>query len=111
MARTKRGNIARKHRGKILRFSKGYKGSHSKLFATSNQQYLKALSYSYADRKKNKNLFKKLWIQRINAYIKIKDLKYNQFMNLLKTKKLDLNRKTICKIVEIDPNTLNKIIN
>lgn len=109
MTRTKRGSIARKRRGKILKFTKGYVGSHSKLFSISNQQYLKASSYAYADRRKNKNIFRKLWIQRINAYVKSKKMKYYIFINIMQKQKLLLNRKIICKIAHIDPKTLDKI--
>lgn len=110
MTRTKRGSIARKRRGKIFNFTKGFVGSHSKLFATSNQQYLKALKYSFSDRRKNKKTFRKLWIERINAYIKNKNSKYSLFINLIHKQKLMLNRKIICKISQIDCNTLDKII-
>lgn len=109
MTRTKRGFIARKRRGKILNFTKGYVGSHSKLFSASNQQYLKAASYSYSDRRKNKKIFRKLWIQRLNAYIKSKKMKYYQFINLIQKQKILLNRKVLCKIVQIDAKTLEKI--
>nr|YP_009145426.1 ribosomal protein L20 [Cryptoglena skujai]AKL39051.1 ribosomal protein L20 [Cryptoglena skujai] len=108
MTRTKRGSVARKRRGKIFSFTKGYVGSHSKLFATSNQQYLKALRYSFSDRRKNKNVFRKLWIQRINAYIKTKNLKYSNFIHSLHKQKILLNRKVLCKITQIDSKTLTR---
>ena len=43
MSRVKRGNVARKRRKKILKLAKGFRGSHSKLFRTANQQVMKAL--------------------------------------------------------------------
>ena len=67
MTRIKRGFVARKRRKKLFSLTKGFVGSHSKLFATSNQQNMKALRYSYFDRRKKKNDFKKIWIQRINC--------------------------------------------
>ena len=45
MARVKRGNVARKRRKKILKLAKGFRGSHSTLFRTANQQVMKALLY------------------------------------------------------------------
>ena len=35
MVRVKRGNIARKHRKKVLGLAKGYVGSHSRLISSS----------------------------------------------------------------------------
>lgn len=50
MTRVKRGNVARNRRKKILKLAKGFRGSHSKLFRTANQQVMKALRNSYRDR-------------------------------------------------------------
>ena len=47
MVRVKRGNVAAKRRKKILKFAKGFRGAHSRLFRTANQQVMKALVYSY----------------------------------------------------------------
>ena len=58
MVRVKRGNVARNRRKKILKFAKGFKGAHSRLFRTANQQVMKALIYSYVGRKRRKRDFK-----------------------------------------------------
>ena len=81
MVRVKRGNVARKRRKKILRFAKGYKGAHSRLFRVANQQVMKALRYSYIDRKQKKRTFRKLWIRRINTASRLNGLSYNQLIN------------------------------
>ncbi|MFM7886744.1 MAG: 50S ribosomal protein L20, partial [Pseudanabaena sp.] len=47
MTRVKRGNVARKRRNKVLKLAKGFRGSHSKLFRTANQQVMKALRNAY----------------------------------------------------------------
>ena len=67
MTRVKRGNVARKHRNKILKLAKGFRGAHSKLYRIANQQVMKALRNAYRDRKKKKRDFRRLWIARINA--------------------------------------------
>ena len=51
MVRVKRGNVAQKRRKKILKLAKGFKGAHSRLFRTANQQVMKSLVYSYVGRK------------------------------------------------------------
>jgi len=58
MVRVKRGNVARKRRNKILKFAKGFKGAHSRLFRTANQQVMKSLVYAYIGRKRRKRDFK-----------------------------------------------------
>lgn len=109
MTRVKRGSIAKKRRKKIIKLTEGFIGSHSRLFTASNQQYMKALRYSYFDRRKNKNEFRKLWIQRINGLCKTFGLKYNELIKRTKINRLILNRKILAKIALEDPNTFKMI--
>ena len=67
MVRVKRGSVAKARRKKVLKFSKGFKGAHSRLFRTANGQVMKALIFSYSGRKQRKRNFRRLWICRINA--------------------------------------------
>ena len=93
MVRVKRGNVARKRRKKILKFAKGFKGAHSRLFRTANGQVMKALIYSYVGRKRRKQDFKKLWICRVNAAARSEGLSYSSLRNLLKKSSINLNLK------------------
>jgi len=81
MVRIRRGNVAKKRRKKILKLTKGYRGAHSKLFRTANQQLMKGLKYSYRDRKNRKRLFRKLWIIRINAVVRSYGTNYSKFIS------------------------------
>ena len=49
MVRIRRGNIAKKRRKKVFKLTRGFRGAHSKLFRTANQQLMKGLRYSYRD--------------------------------------------------------------
>nr|YP_010713672.1 ribosomal protein L20 [Galdieria phlegrea]UNJ16194.1 ribosomal protein L20 [Galdieria sp.]WDA99564.1 ribosomal protein L20 [Galdieria sulphuraria]WDA99754.1 ribosomal protein L20 [Galdieria phlegrea] len=110
MTRVKRGNVAIKRRKKILRLAKGYRGSHSKLFRIANQQVMKALKYSYIGRKLKKRNFRSLWIIRINAALRQKKIKYNDFIAMLKKQNIGLNRKVISQLALIDNETFNWLI-
>lgn len=109
MTRVKRGSVAKKRRKKIIKLTEGFIGSHSKLFTAANQQYMKALRYSYYDRRKKKNEFRTLWIQRINGLCKTLGLKYNELINKTKINKILLNRKILAKIATEDPGTFQLI--
>ena len=95
MVRVKRGNVARKRRKKILKFAKGFKGAHSRLFRTANGQVMKALIYSYVGRKRRKQDFKKLWICRVNAAARNEGLTYSSFRSSLKKSSIGLNLKAL----------------
>lgn len=110
MVRVKRGNVARKRRKKILKLAKGFRGSHSKLFRTANQQVMKALVYSYKGRKQKKRLFRRLWIVRINAAVRQHQLTYSRFISLLKKNNIALNRKMLAQLAILDESTFTALV-
>lgn len=110
MSRVKRGNVARKRRKKILKLAKGFRGSHSKLFRTANQQVMKALRNAYRDRRKRKRDFRRLWITRINAAARMNGLSYSKLTHQLKKAEIGLNRKMLAQLAMIDPQAFEKVV-
>ncbi len=110
MARVKRGNVARKRRKKILKLAKGFRGSHSKLFRTANQQVMKALRNAYRDRRKRKRDFRRLWIARINAASRQQGMSYSQLIGNLKKADIQINRKMLAQMAVLDPASFAKIV-
>ena len=102
MTRVKRGNVARKHRNKILKLAKGFRGAHSKLYRIANQQVMKALRNAYRDRKKKKRDFRRLWIARINAAARGLGITYSQFANGLKKANIQIDRKVLAQLAVSD---------
>ncbi len=110
MARVKRGNVARKRRKKILKLAKGFRGSHSRLFRTANQQVMKALRNAYRDRRKKKRDFRRLWITRINAAARQQGISYSQLIGKLKKADILINRKMLAQLAILDPTGFAKIV-
>ena len=110
MVRVKRGSVARTRRKKILKFTKGFKGAHSRLFRTANGQVMKALIYSYIGRKRRKQDFKKLWICRVNAAARTEGLTYSKLRNSLKTSSIGLNLKMLAQLSVLDKKTFNQLV-
>ena len=110
MTRVKRGNVARKRRKKILKLAKGFRGSHSTLFRTANQQVMKALRNAYRDRRKRKRDFRALWITRINAAARQHGLSYSKLIGQMKKADIQLNRKMLAQMAILDPNGFQKVV-
>lgn len=110
MTRVKRGNVARKRRNKILKLAKGFRGSHSKLFRTANQQVMKALRNAYRDRRKKKRDFRRLWISRINAAARINGITYSQLIFKLDSANITLNRKILAQLAFQDAEAFQKVV-
>ena len=110
MARVKKGMNAHKRHKKVLKLAKGYQGSRSKLFISSNQFVMKALKNAYIGRKQKKRDFRKLWIQRINAACRMNDMSYSKFMNGLKKAGVEVNRKMLSELAIADPEGFAKLV-
>jgi large subunit ribosomal protein L20 len=110
MTRVKRGNVARKHRNKILKLAKGFRGSHSKLFRTANQQVMKALRNSYRDRRKKKRDFRRLWIARVNAAARMHGTTYSRLICGMKKADIQLNRKMLAQMAIQDMVAFEQVV-
>ena len=110
MARVKGAMKTRARHKKILKLAKGYRGAKSKLFRTANQAVMKSLTYAYRDRKAKKREFRQLWIARINAATRANGMSYSKFMNGLKQKGIEINRKMLSEIAISDPEAFKKLV-
>ena len=110
MARVKGAMRARARHKKILKLAKGYRGAKSKLYKTANQAVMKSLTYAYRDRKAKKREFRQLWIARINAATRANGMSYSNFMNGLKQKGIEINRKMLSEIAISDPEAFKKLV-
>lgn len=107
--RIKRGFKARRRRKKILKLAKGYRGGRSKLFRTAADAVDKALMFAYRDRRQRKRDFRRLWIARINAAVRLNDLSYSKFINGLKKADVTLDRKVLAELALSDPAGFTQI--
>jgi large subunit ribosomal protein L20 len=107
--RIKRSFKARRRRKKVLKLAKGYRGGRSKLFRTAADAVDKALMYAYRDRRQRKRDFRRLWIARINAAVRMNNLTYSKFIHGLKLAKVDLDRKVLAELAVSDPAGFKKI--
>ena len=104
MTRVKRGNVLRKKHKKVLTMTKGFRGAASLLFRTANQQNMKALRYSYMNRRKKKRDFRRVWIARVNAAVRRYGMNYSEFIYSMKNSSVQLNRKVLAQLSICDPD-------
>ena len=98
MARIKGAMMTRKRRNKTLKLAKGYYGAKSKHFKMAKQQVMKSGNYAFAGRKQKKRDFRRLWVTRISAAVKMHGMNYSTFMNGLKKAGVTLNRKMLSEM-------------
>ena len=110
MARVKRGVTAHAKHKKVLKAAKGYYGRRKNTIRIARQAVEKAGQYAYRDRKVKKRSFRALWIQRINAAVRVEGLTYGTFMHGLKLAGVDLDRKVLADIAMHEGAAFSAII-
>lgn len=111
MARVKTGPYRRRKHKKVLKATKGYRMTKSRLIKVAKEALLHAGEYSFHGRKRRKRDMRKLWIQRINIALSniSPDYKYSRFIKNAKDQKIELNRKVLAQIAVADPKTFKQI--
>lgn len=110
MTRVKHTPTTRRRKKRVLKRAKGQFGARSKLYRTAKEAVQKGMAYATRDRKVRKREFRGLWIVRITAACKARDISYSKFMGALKKEKVGLNRKILADIAVHDRNTFNKLV-
>lgn len=110
MTRVKRGVTAHAKHKKVLKKAKGYYGARSRIYRVANQAVIKASQYQYRDRRQRKRQFRKLWITRINAAVRIYGMSYNSFIHGLKKACISINRKILSDLSISDKKTFEIIV-
>lgn len=110
MPRVKRGTKRRARRKKILKHTKGFFLTKSKLFRSAREAMNRSLRYSYRDRRKRKRDYRTLWIQRIGAAARNNGISYSQFMHGLKGAGVELDRKILADLAVNDAATFTALV-
>ena len=110
MARTKRGVTSKARHKKVLKAVKGQFGRRKNTIRIARQAMEKAMQYAYRDRRAKKREFRSLWIQRINAGVRLEGLTYSKFINGLNKSKIRMDRKVLADIAYNEPEIFKSIV-
>ena len=110
MARVKGGPQGYRRHKKVLKFTKGQKGSKHLLFRRANEAMLKSMWYAFRDRRVRKRDLRKLWIARINAAARLNGTTYSRLMHGLKKANIELNRKVLSDLAIRDPQAFAAVV-
>lgn len=109
--RVKRGVAARAKHKKILNAAKGMQHARTRSYRLGKQGVIKALSYSYRDRRNRKRDLRAIWITRINNASRAEGLSYSQLIAGMKQKNISLDRKVLAEIAVNHPAAFKQIVN
>lgn len=110
MPRVKRGVSAHQRHKKVLKLTKGYRGTKHSLYRRAHEAMLKSLSYAYRHRRERKRDFRRLWITRINAAARLGGLTYSAFIDGLKKAGVQLDRKSLAEMAVKDMAAFSRLV-
>lgn len=110
MPRSVNAVASRQRRKKILKETKGQFGRRKNVWTVAKNAYEKGLQYAYHDRKTKKRNFRGLWIQRINAAVRLHGMSYSEFMGKVSKKNIELNRKVMADLAMNHPEAFKAIV-
>ncbi|NLV74169.1 MAG: 50S ribosomal protein L20 [Chloroflexi bacterium] len=110
MARVKHSVPSRARHKKVLKITKGQRGTKSTLFRRANEAMLASLRYATYDRRDRKREMRKLWIIRINAGAHENGISYSRLINGLRTAGVEVNRKQLAEMAVTDPAAFTALV-
>ncbi len=97
-------------RKKTLKASRGAFGGRSRLHQIAKENLLRGLQYAYRDRRVRKRMMRRLWIQRINAAVRLYGLSYSQFIAGLKNSAIIIDRKQLSEMAIHDAEAFRNVV-
>lgn len=108
--RVKRGATSHKKHMKVRSATKGMTHSRRRSYRMGKQGVVKALQYSYRDRRDKKRTFRTLWNTRINAAARLNGTTYSVLINALKSANITLNRKVLAELAVNEPTAFTAVV-
>lgn len=110
MARVKGGPHGHLRHKRVLKYTKGQRGSRHLLFKRANEARLKSMWYSSRDRRVRRRDLRKLWIVRINAAARLNGTTYSRLIASMKKVEITLNRKMLADLAVRDPQAFAAVV-
>jgi large subunit ribosomal protein L20 len=110
MARVKGGPQGYRRHKKVLKYTKGQRGSKHLLFKRANEAMLKSMWYATRDRRVRKRDLRRLWIARINAAARLNGISYSRLVAAMKKANISLNRKMLADLAVRNPQAFAAVV-
>jgi len=110
MPRVRKGAARRQAKKRIFKAARGYRGPRSKNWRLVQEAVVRAQARATHDRRRRKRDFRSLWIIRLNAACRARDIRYSQFVYGLKLAQIGLNRKMLSEMALHDPEGFDRVV-
>ena len=103
---------AARHRKKIRLFkkAKGFRGARGKHWRIALEAVVRAGVSAYRDRRRRKRDFRALWITRLTAACRMRDIRYSRFIFGLAAADVEINRKMLSELAVSSPSDFDALV-
>jgi large subunit ribosomal protein L20 len=101
---------SRSRRKKVLKQAKGMQQARRRSYKMAKQAVIRSLQYATRDRKDRKRVFRQLWIKRLSSSLEGLNTNYSTFINNMKNKNIEVNRKTLSEIAISDTDSFKSFV-
>jgi large subunit ribosomal protein L20 len=110
MPRVRKGAARRQAKKRVMKSVKGYRGATSKQYRMAKEATVRANVNARVGRKLKKRDYRGLWIIRLSAACRERNLRYSEFINGCKKAGIMLNRKMLSEIAIDDASAFDAIV-
>ncbi|MDO8302056.1 MAG: 50S ribosomal protein L20 [Sedimentisphaerales bacterium] len=110
MPRVRKGAATRQARKRVMKAVSGHRGGPGHTYRLAKEALVRAQVNARTDRKRRKREFRGLWITRLSAALRAREIRYSEFINGCKKANIAINRKMLSEIAIADAPAFDKIV-
>src|SRR5262249_15984806 len=110
MVRAGSGKTLAARRKRTRKLTKGFRLGRHNLYKQASITLVRSRVFAFRDRKAKKRQYRRLWIARINAACRMRDIRYSEFIYGLQLAMIALDRKSLSETAIHDPGTFDKLV-
>lgn len=108
--RIKRGTTKKQRHSKVLKQTKGFRMTYSKLYRRAKEALLHAGQYSFTDRRHRRSQMRNEWIKAISAGLIESGISYSQFVGNMKKNNIEIDRKNLAYLAMNKPELFKQVV-
>lgn len=108
--RVRKGAARRKAKNRLFREARGNVMGRHKLYRSVKETIARSRRYAWVHRRLKKRDFRSLWIIRITAACRARDMSYSEFIHGMVKSGITLNRKMLSEIAIYEPAIFDELV-
>ena len=110
MVRARSGKTVIRRRKRLMKLTKGFRLGRHNLVKQAKITLARAGVFALRDRRVRKRMFRRLWIQRLNAAVRSFGLSYSRLVEGLIAASIGLDRKVLSDMAIRDPDAFKVVV-